>query len=302
MKPLDIVLLTVAAVVAATGFFTRIRIKTRLKKPNISLKKLKRIKTLSSVMSLAGSWLFVVRFLAAVFGSRSRGEFSVELGAEKWSFFGHSLSSTVIVTWAIIIVLFLLSLIVRIFIIPKFSDVPKGLQKPLEIIVEYIDKYTESNAAGIGKNLGAYIFTVAVFMISCAAAGLLGVRSPTADLTMTAAMALITFVLINYYGIKHKGFSGRLKSLASPTPLVFPIRVISDFAIPVSMACRLFGNMLGGLIVMELLYYALGSAAIGIPSVVGLYFNVFHPLIQAFIFVTLTLTFISEATETTETA
>ena len=68
-------------------------------------------------------------------------------------------------------------------------------------------------------------------------------------------------------------------------------------AVPVSLACRLFGNMLGGLIVMDLLYFAMGNYAVALPSVVGLYFNVFHPLIQAFIFVTLTLTFIGEAVE-----
>ena len=55
--------------------------------------------------------------------------------------------------------------------------------------------------------------------------------------------------------------------------------------------------MLGGMIVMDLINKSLGNRAVGIPSVVGLYFNVFHPLIQAFIFITLTLTFINEATE-----
>lgn len=55
--------------------------------------------------------------------------------------------------------------------------------------------------------------------------------------------------------------------------------------------------MLGGMIVMDLLYMALGNLAVGIPSIIGLYFNVFHPLIQTFIFVTLSLTFIGEATE-----
>jgi len=114
---------------------------------------------------------------------------------------------------------------------------------------------------------------------------------------MTFSLALITFILINVYGIKKKGVIGRIKSLASPTPLVFPFRVIADMAIPVSMACRLFGNMLGGMIVIDLLYTALGSNAIGIPGVAGLYFNAFHPIIQAFIFVTLTLTFINEAIE-----
>ena len=134
-------------------------------------------------------------------------------------------------------------------------------------------------------------------MIGCAVAELFGYRAPTSDITMTFAMSLITFALINYYGLKKKGVGGRIKSLASPTPIVFPMKIVSDIAVPVSMACRLFGNMLGGMIVMELLYSALGAFAIGIPSIIGLYFNVFHPLIQAFIFVTLTLTFINEAIE-----
>ena len=134
-------------------------------------------------------------------------------------------------------------------------------------------------------------------MVGCAAVELMGVRAPTSDITMTFAMALITFILINYYGIKKKGVAGRIKTLAEPTPVVFPIEVVSQLAVPVSLACRLFGNMLGGMIVMDLLYMAMGNAAIGIPSVVGLYFNVFHPLIQTYIFMTLTLTFIREATE-----
>lgn len=174
---------------------------------------------------------------------------------------------------------------------------PKGMQNALECAVENIAKYTESKTGKLGENLGAYIFTVAVFLISCAAFELLGVRAPTADITMTFALALITFVLINYYGIKKRGLAGRVKTLASPTPIVFPFRIVSDIAVPVSLACRLFGNMLGGMIVMDLLYLALGNLAVGIPSIIGLYFNVFHPLIQTFIFVTLSLTFIGEATE-----
>ena len=90
---------------------------------------------------------------------------------------------------------------------------------------------------------------------------------------------------------------GRIKSLAQPSVGVFRIKIVSELAVPVSLACRLFGNMLGGMIVMDLLYSALGNAAIGFPSVLGLYFNVFHPLIQTYIFITLTLTYIGEAVE-----
>ncbi len=298
MNPLDIFLLCFSAVFTATGFFLRKSVKKKLNTSKTPQKKLRFIKRLSAVILLAGSWMFTVELLKMLFGKSEDKQFEVLISPERWNVLGHSLSSTIIVTWCIMALLIIIALIIRLFFIPKFTDKPKGIQNALEIMVESIDKYTVANAPRAGLNLGSYIFTIAVFMISCAAVELLGIRAPTADLTMTAAMALITFVLINYYGIRIKGFGGRIRSLAAPTALVFPIRLICEFAIPVSLACRLFGNMLGGLIVMDLLYYALGSGAVGIPSVIGLYFNVFHPLIQAFIFVTLTLAFINEASET----
>jgi F-type H+-transporting ATPase subunit a len=141
------------------------------------------------------------------------------------------------------------------------------------------------------------MFTIAILIFGTDFIELLGFRPPTADLVMTLSMALITFVLINYYGIKEKGLGGRIKSLASPNAAILPIRILVDLAIPVSLACRLFGNILGGMIVMDLLKYALGAGGIGLTPLAGLYFNVFHPAIQAFIFITLSLTFISEAVE-----
>lgn len=300
MRTTDIVLLAVSAILAIFGLFYGKTVKKKISASQQPSEKLKRMKKLCFLFSLAGAWLFTVQMLAVIFGKGERGEFTVELTAPRIPLFGFEISSTVVFTWVVMAVLTVAALIIRLFYIPHFKDEPKGLQNLLELAVEELTKYTDSRVKGMGVSFGAYIFTLALFMIGCAFVELFGVRAPTADITMTFAMALITFFLINYYGIRRKGIGGRIKSLASPTPLVFPIRVISDIAIPVSMACRLFGNMLGGMIVMDLLYYAMGGAAVGIPSVVGLYFNVFHPLIQAFIFVTLTLTFIDEATEEAE--
>ena len=157
--------------------------------------------------------------------------------------------------------------------------------------VENLCQYTKANVGDLGNGLPAYLFMVAAFLVGSAILELFGVRAPTSDITMTFSLALMTFVLINYYGFKVKGVGGRLKRYRNPMNLV------SDLAVPVTLACRLFGNMLGGLIVMDLLYFAMGNYAVAVPSVVGLYFNVFHPLIQAFIFVTLSLTFIGEAVE-----
>ena len=260
-------------------------------------KRQKKKKLWATILMLAGGWCFAVRLLQLVFGTKEAEAFSVSIWAPRMQLGGMTISSSVVVTWVVMGILLLLALLIRIFVIPHMTDRPHGVQNVLEIAVEALCKYTKSNVGDLGDNLPAYLFTVAAFMIGCASVELMGVRAPTADITMTFAMALVTFVLINYYGIRKKGVFGRIRSMAQPTPVVFPIKIVSDCAVPVSMACRLFGNMLGGMIVMDLLYSALGNAAVGIPSVVGLYFNVFHPLIQAYIFITLTLTFIHEAVE-----
>ena len=246
---------------------------------------------LPTVVMLLGLWLLIVKVLELAFGVKERGSFNVDIWAERVDVGGFSLSMTVVYTWIIMAALTLVAVILRLTVIPRMQETPKGAQNVLEILVENLVKYTKSNVGDLGNNLPAYLFTVAAFMVGSAILELFGVRAPTSDITMTFSMALITFVLINYYGLKVKGVGGRLKRYRNPMNLV------SDLAIPVSLACRLFGNMLGGLIVMDLLYFAMGSYAVAVPSVVGLYFNVFHPLIQAFIFVTLTLTFIGEAVE-----
>ena len=141
------------------------------------------------------------------------------------------------------------------------------------------------------------MFTVAVYIVCSALIELLGLHPPTTDITVTFALSLITFAMINYYGVKHNGLVGRIKLLMRPKAFMLPFKLLGDIAVPISLACRLFGNMLGGMIVMNLVYMALGHFAVGIPAVLGLYFNLFHPLIQTFIFITLSLSFIEEVLE-----
>ncbi|NLO47532.1 MAG: F0F1 ATP synthase subunit A [Clostridiales bacterium] len=266
-------------------------------KNNPAVKRIKRRRKLIIIGLTLITWLILTLLIKLIFGEMPKRELSVSLGAERVRLFGLDLSVTIIATWAIIAVILVLSVLVRIAVIPKLKDKPTGLQGLLELAVDGISDYTQEKGGHLGDNLSAYIFTLALFMVFSAIVELLGIRGPTADITMTFSMAIITFALINYYGIRKKGISGRLKSFLEPTPVILPMKIISDFAVPVSLACRLFGNMLGGVIVIDLVYYALGSYALFIPSVLGLFFNVAHPLIQIFIFVTLSLTFINEAVE-----
>ena len=291
-----IILIVIAVAACAGGFFWRRSAISAINRAETPAKSQRRAKTLATVLCVIGIYLLAVEIVSLIFGPSEAG-FTVSLWAERTTLLGMSVSMTVIYTWIVMAILLIIAVIFRLTVIRRMKEPVKGAQNALELIIETINKYTNTQAHGAGEVLASYILTISVFLVACAFLELFGVRGPTADITLTFSLAIMTFFLINWYGIKKKGVGGRLKALASPTPVVFIIRVITDIAVPVSLASRLFGNMFGGMIVMDLLYSALGNASVGIPSVVGLYFNVFHPLIQAFIFVTLTLTFINEAIE-----
>ena len=294
---INMILIGVSIPIIAGGYLWRRKIAAKLDSGAIPLKKGRRLKILSLMACITGIYILLTRILALVFGPGGNEGLEFSLWPERVDVLGVSLSITVIYTWVAMALLIVAALILRLTVVDRFEDLPKGAQNVIETIVETVGKYTDAQAHGTGEFLCSYILSIASLMLMCAFLELFRLRPPTADITMTFALAFMTFVFINVYGVRKKGSLGRIKSLASPTPVVFVFRVISEIAIPVSMACRLFGNMLGGMIVIDLLYMALGSNAVGIPSVAGLYFNIFHPMMQTFIFVTLTLTFINEAIE-----
>jgi F-type H+-transporting ATPase subunit a len=294
---LELLIIIVSAILIVCGYFWRSSVLKKIKATEKPTKGMKSSKRYSTFLMIIGGYVLTTKIIELVFGKQESKGINVEIAPARMNFLGMDISSTVVIAWGVIVVLVILALILRLTVIPRLKDVPTGAQNVLELAVETVVKYTKSTTHGVGEFLASYIFTVAIYLVGCAFTELFGLRTPASDITQTGALAIVTFFFINYYGFKNKGFGGRIKTLASPTPVVFPIRIITDLAIPVSLACRLFGNMLGGLVVMDLLYTAMGGYAIGVPSLAGLYFNVFHPLIQAFIFVTLTLTFINEATE-----
>ena len=259
----------------------------------------KRSKIIAIAVMVIGGFLFLTRLIDLIFGAAISEKLEFSMWPERVDVFGLSVGITVVYTWIAMAILLILAIVIRLTVFRAPKDNPQGAQNVVEVIVEAVGNYTNAQTHGAGEMLCSYILTISALLVTCAFLELFRLRPPTSDIAITFSLALMTFILINVYGIKRKGLRGRLKSLASPTPIVFPFRLISDMAIPVSMACRLFGNMLGGMIVIDLLYNALGNNAVGIPGVLGLYFNAFHPLIQTFIFVTLTLTFINEAIEQT---
>ena len=199
------------------------------------------------------------------------------------------------------LLLIVLALIVRYALLPKFKQNPRGVQNVVELVVDSMQKYTNSKVGErTGSALGPYMFTLAAYILCNGLFELLGMgklRPSPSDLNQTAAFALLTFILIRVFAYRKKGVWGRINSgYFQPSPIIAPIKLFVDLAIPVSLACRMFGNLLGGLVVMELLY-SLGWFSLGIPAVASTYFTVFHTGMQAFIFITLSLAFIEEALE-----
>lgn len=289
-----IILMLVSLLLGAGALVLRARIPLpAAEQPEFKPAKKKRnLLMLAGVLAL---WFFLGLFLG-LFGS-GNGAFEVTISPARMNLFGFSVSSSVVLAWVVIAILTLFAVVIRLFVIPRFQEKPRGFQLILETAVETISNFTKEKFGHENDNLSAYFFALAALFVGSAIVELFGFRPPTTDLTMTLSYALVTFILINYFGIRKKGVKGRLKTLTKPVAVVAPFKLLSDIAVPVSLACRLFGNMLGGMIVVDLLYYALGAFSVGIPAVLGLYFNAFHPLIQFFIFINLSLTFIGEAVE-----
>lgn len=243
-------------------------------------------------------WLVIGSVITLIFGTHAKEEFTVSIIPPRMDFsiFGYQPSETMMVGWAVMAVLIIGAILSRIFCIPKLSDEPGDFQNAVEVVVEAIESYTSERTSDLGRPMYGYVFTIGVMLLGNAVAELAGFRSPSSDLMFTLALSIFAFFMANWYGIRKRSLGGRLKSLLTPTPLLLPIRLVTDLANPLSMACRLFGNTISGMIVMNLIYSVLGNFAAGIPSVIGLYFNVFTALIQTIIFITLALSSINEAT------
>lgn len=176
----------------------------------------------------------------------------------------------------------------------NFTDRPKGFQNFVEFGIEMFQGLVNDTVGPKYAYYGNWYFTVFLFVLMSNYVGLVGLRAPTADLATTLALAIVTFVLIHFTGItKQKG--GYFKGYLDPIAIFAPVNVLSAFATPISLSFRLFGNILGGTIIMGMLYAALPKILnFIIPVPFHLYFDIFAGAIQAVIFTMLGLLFINE--------
>ena len=171
---------------------------------------------------------------------------------------------------------------------------PGTLQNMLEMFVQMMDNMVDTIMGKKGHRFKNWICIVFMFMLLCNISGLFGLRPPTADYGVTLPLGLITFAIIQFSGLKAKKFN-HVKALFQPTPILFPINLIGEVAVPLSLSLRLFGNIMSGTILMGLLYGLLPSAlTVGIPAVVHVYCDIFSGAIQTYVFCMLTTVYIND--------
>lgn len=149
-----------------------------------------------------------------------------------------------------------------------------------------------------------FMGTTMVCMVISNLIGLIGFQSPTSNLSVNATLALIVFFMIHGTNVKEVGIKGKIKAWAEPMAFLFPLNVIGDLAFPLSLTLRLFGNMLGGSIIVALLYTLVkammpfGVVMFAATPFLHMYFDVFTAFMQTYIFFTLASFFLSEAINT----
>ena len=206
-------------------------------------------------------------------------------------FGGIPVYESVVVTWIIMAVVFLLCILLS----RNLSvENPSRRQVVVETAIKGLNDFFTETVGEKGKAYIPYLSAIAIYIGIANLIGLLGFKPPTKDMGVTAGMAIMSILIVEFAGIRAKGGKGWLKGFAEPIWIVAPINLLEVFTRPLSLCMRLFGNVLGSYVVMELIKLVVPAV---LPAVFSCYFDIFDGLIQAYVFVFLTGLFIKEAAE-----
>ena len=206
-------------------------------------------------------------------------------------FGGIDVLESIVVTWIIMAVLILISIFLTWNM--KIDHISKR-QAVAELIVTRITGIVDGMVGRKAKRYVPYLTTVLVYIGIANIIGLFGFKSPTKDLNVTIALSVMSIVLVEAAGIYHLGVKRWLHKFTEPIAIVTPINILEIFTRPLSLCMRLFGNVLGAFVIMELIKIVV---PVILPAVFSCYFDLFDGLLQAYVFVFLTALYISEEIE-----
>ena len=225
------------------------------------------------------------RIIAAAEESQSLGELMKDaLFPEDVDFFGIGVNPSFYTAIGLTGVVLVLALIFRVLIFPHFkTDVPGKFQCLMEAACEWIEKLMSDNSPHSNRLIGGVAFGSCIYIGLGTLCELLGIRAILVDLNACIALAITAYTIMlagGIWGNKVKGALGVLK----------------DFTLLLSMSFRLFGSMISGLLMTELIYEFI-FLSIGVPVIVGIIFTVFHAVIQSYVYILLISMFYGEAVE-----
>lgn len=213
----------------------------------------------------------------------------------KMLFFGLEVNPGLVSAYVVTGILLVSAALLRIFVIPKFKIVPGKVQSIIEKLVEFFADMANNNSHHRPVFVGAYIFSAGVYIFFSTIFELFGIQAvtstgmsmslpaPISDINAAIALGFLSYGIILIAGICCNGVRGALG-------------VLKDFSLPVSMSFRLFGALLSGLLVTELVYYYVGLSFV-LPVIVGVLFTLLHAVIQTYVLATLVSIFYGEAVE-----
>ena len=214
----------------------------------------------------------------------------------KISLFGlMDVNPGLISAFIVTLVILIFAAIVRIFVIPRFKYVPGRFQTVIEQAVGFFDNLATSNSPHRNKLLGAYIFGAGAYIFVGTLFELVGIQfigvngqpltlpAPLSDINGAITIGCFSYLVIMFGGLVANKGKGVLKTL-------------KDFSLPISMSFRLFGALLSGLLVSELVYYYVALSFV-LPVIVGVLFTLIHALVQTYVLTMLTALFYGEVSE-----
>ncbi len=199
------------------------------------------------------------------------------------------LSSEIVTQWVIMLVLAISGFLLT----RNLKSIPDKKQAALEKLYVTVESVVKSTMGDSYTNFIPYVGSLIIYLLCLNFTGLIGLKPPTQSLSVTAGLGLTTFMTIHYTAIKRNGLLGYAKGYAHPFVVMLPINIMERVMLPVSLALRLFGNMLAATLLVDLVYESLykmtAVAQIGLPIIVHSYFDVFDGTIQMLVFTMLTM-------------
>ena len=203
-------------------------------------------------------------------------------------FGGISISESVLVTWIVMAALMILTLILTHRLTVRN---PGKTQILLESGVTALNQFVQEQIGPHWRPFAPYLGAVALYIGLANIIGIFGLTPPTKNVNVTAALALMSMALIYGAQFRYNGFLRGMKRFAQPMALLTPINLMEVVVRPLALCMRLFGNVLGAFIIMEMLKYLVPMV---LPAAFSLYFDLFDGLIQTIVFVFLTTLFAGE--------